>query len=165
MKCHGTYDTFGGDETYPNKVIPLEHIGTDPYYARNLLASGLWQWFNDSWYANDGGDAAYASPEPGYIAPPLDGVWITAPFFHNGSVPNIEGVIDSSNRPTYWRRSFEDDDYDLGKLGWNHTIEDGPTDRNTYDTTIPGYGNEGHTYGDDLNEEQRKALIEYLKTL
>ena len=35
----------------------------------------------------------------------------------------------------------------------------------TYDTTLPGYGNQGHTFGDNLTDEQRKALIEYLKTI
>jgi hypothetical protein len=34
-----------------------------------------------------------------------------------------------------------------------------------YNTTIPGYGNYGHTYGDRLSEQERKAIIEYLKTL
>ena len=37
--------------------------------------------------------------------------------------------------------------------------------KKTYDTTLPGYSNEGHTYGDDFTEEERFAVIEYLKTL
>ena len=34
-----------------------------------------------------------------------------------------------------------------------------------YDTTLRGYGNEGHTYSDTLSEQERAALLEYLKTL
>ena len=35
----------------------------------------------------------------------------------------------------------------------------------TYDTTLPGYGNQGHTFADSLSENYRWALVEYLKTL
>ena len=100
-----------------------------------------------------------------YIAPPLDGVWATAPYFHNGSVPKLSMVIDSSTRPTYWRRPFDSRAYDLKDPGWRHTTPDGPVDTNTYDTTQRGYGNQGHTFGDDLTDEERRALLEYLKTL
>jgi len=164
--CHGTYgdELFSDDWTYPNRVVRLDKIGTDPEYARALTESGLHDWFNTSWYATTE-PTAHAEPQLGYIAPPLDGVWITAPYFHNGSVPTLEGVLDSSKRPTYWRRTFRDDDYNPDAPGWNHTVEDGPVDTNTYDTTIPGYGNGGHTYGDTLSERQRKAVVEYLKTL
>ena len=44
------------------------------------------------------------APFPGYMAPPLDGIWATAPFFHNGSVPTIEGVLNSKARPAIWQR-------------------------------------------------------------
>jgi hypothetical protein len=37
--------------------------------------------------------------------------------------------------------------------------------RKVYDTTQPGRSNAGHTFGDDLTEDERRALIEYLKTL
>ncbi|MEM1185361.1 MAG: hypothetical protein AAGI53_10225 [Planctomycetota bacterium] len=164
-KCHGTYDTTGGDDwTYPNKLIPLEKIGTDPEYALDLKSSGLHEWFTESWYAKTE-PKAWAEPGLGYVAPPLDGVWATAPYFHNASVPTLEGVLDSEARPTYWRRSFSPADYDLAAPGWAHTVETGPIDAQTYDTTLPGYGNQGHTYGDDLTDDERRAVIEYLKTL
>ena len=44
-------------------------------------------------------------------------------------------------------------------------LRDGGRGDYTYDTTLPGYGNGGHTYGDHLSEEQRGAVLEYLKTL
>ena len=161
MSCHGTY---GEAWTYPNKIVPLEKIGTDPEYALMFARSGLDEWFNRSWFATTE-PRAEAGSELGYIAPPLDGVWATAPYFHNGSVPTLEGVIDSSKRPAFWRRGFDPDDYDVDAPGWTHTVEPGPTDPFTYDTTLRGYSNAGHTFGDDLSGEARRALLEYLKSL
>jgi hypothetical protein len=57
----------------------------------------------------------------GYIAPPLDGIWATAPYLHNGSVPDLATLLKSSSRPTYWLRSFDDGDYDLTNVGWKCT--------------------------------------------
>src|SRR5262249_31728989 len=110
-------------------------------------------------------------PQAGYIAPPLDGIWATAPFFHNGSVPTLELVLDSSRRPVYWRRtSLDSSDYDWTAVGWNYAeLPSGKTDQpdavHVYDTTRPGYGNGGHVFGDALSEDDRAAVIEYLKTL
>jgi len=159
--CHGTY---GEQWTYPNKRVPVETVGTDPLYAQVIAESGLHDWFNGSWFAADG--LTRATPELVYVAPPLDGVWATAPYFHNGSVPTLDAVLDSPKRPTRWRRSFDDADYTLDPPGWIYEVV-GPeeADRRTYDTTIPGYGAGGHTFGDDLSDADRRALLEYLKTL
>jgi hypothetical protein len=110
----------------------------------------------------------------GYQAPPLDGLWATAPYFHNGSAPTVYHVLNSKARPTRFTRSYQTEvvDYDSVKLGWKYR-EVGPVDpklpprerRKVYDTTQPGRGNGGHTFGDDLTEEQRMAVIEYLKML
>ncbi|MEM8835178.1 MAG: hypothetical protein AAGD00_05085 [Planctomycetota bacterium] len=161
MSCHGTY---GDDWTYPNKVVPVEKVGTDPLYARALKESGLVDWYTSSWFAKDG-PKSYSEPMLGYIAPPLDGVWATSPYFHNGSVPTIEAVLDSSKRPERWRRSFRHDDYDLHAMGWNYEVVKEADHPHVYDTTLPGYGNQGHTFGDDLTPDERRALMEYLKTL
>jgi hypothetical protein len=102
----------------------------------------------------------------GYVAPPLDGIWATAPYFHNGSVPTIEAVLDSSKRPTYWTRSFQSTDYDQAAVGWMFTaVQPDPTMNRIYDTTQLGYGNGGHLYGDALDDADRTAVLEYLKTL
>ena len=169
--CHGTYGASWRDDdpawTYPNRLVPAEEVGTDPLYAEMLRQSELWKWYNDSWFAaGQGEDASYAQPKLAYVAPPLDGVWITAPYLHNGSVPTLAALLDSSRRPTYWSRSFRSDDYDLDQLGWQYRSQDAPDGApKTYNTTVPGYGNGGHTYGDDLTEGQRAALLEYLKSL
>ena len=42
----------------------------------------------------------------GYVAPPLYGTWGSAPFFHNGSVPDVWGVLKPSDRPKVWKRNY-----------------------------------------------------------
>ena len=163
--CHGTYAGIGeGEETFPNKLIPADEVGTDPVYADALVEAPLTGWYHRSWYATSE-PTSHAVPSRGYIAPPLDGIWATAPYLHNGSVPTLRALLNSDERPTFWRRSFDDEDYDLDAVGWRYTVEDGPIDAKTYDTTIPGYGNGGHTYSDDLSVRERRALLEYLKSL
>ena len=165
--CHGTY---GADGSYPNLVVDLATIGTDPAYARSSYdAERFMDWFNRSWY----GERASARPAPGYIAPPLDGVWATAPFLHNGSVPTIAALLDSRTRPRFWTRDFEAPEFDAEALGWKYrSLPSGkqatadPLERKRiYDTTLHGYSNAGHLFGDPLSAEQRRALLEYLKTL
>ncbi len=133
-------------------------------------------WYDVSWYGTRG--TSHIVETRGYVAPPLDGVFITAPYFHNGSVPTLEGVLDSSKRPTVWVSNQSDDDYDWDAMGWKNK----PTDwrlfvfglrskfgigigRGIYDTRRPGNSNQGHTYGDELTDDERRALLEYLKTL
>lgn len=167
--CHGTY---GANPTYPNLVIALEVIGTDPELALTATSGSedrFFRWIQQSFY----GENARLAPAPGYVAPPLDGVWVTAPYLHNGSVPTIEALLDSSRRPTYWLRSFDSGSYDMRALGWKYKElpygKQGATDpeerRRIYDTTLPGYSNRGHAFGDVLTGEDRSALLEYLKTL
>lgn len=166
--CHGSYGPTG---SYPNLVVALEVVGTDPAYALQAYRDSdrFMRWFNRSWYAG----IAEARPAPGYIAPPLDGVWATAPYLHNGSVPSVHALLDSSTRPTYWTRSFDSTDYDPDALGWNYQelsegkvgADDPELRKRIYDTTLEGYSNAGHTFGDALTESQRQAVIEYLKML
>jgi hypothetical protein len=103
-------------------------------------------------------------PFNGYIAPPLDGIWITAPFLHNGSVPTLEALLNSALRPTYWSRDFDNPETDYEKVGWKYKKHD-LAEKGVYNTLLPGYGNYGHYFGDKLTGPERKALLEYLKTL
>jgi hypothetical protein len=173
-KCHGTY---GEKWSYPNKVVPLETIGTDRTLAEALTEKEA-ESYNESWFGReagpDGRPFRYTN-HAGYQAPPLDGVWATAPYFHNGSVPTVYHVLNSKARPTFWTRSYatEKEDYDPARLGWKVTALDRSPDaklpgierRKVYDATEPGRGNGGHTFGDDLTEPERTAVIEYLKML
>jgi processive rubber oxygenase RoxA-like protein len=174
-KCHGSY---GEKWTYPNKVIPLDEIGTDPKRFEGVeLAYG--EAYAASWFGQEKGDGLDGGKQiratKGYQAPPLDGVWSTAPYLHNGSLPTLYHVLNSKARPKLYTRSFKTDDadYDKERVGWKFTeLKEPPPEsapgierRRVYDTSKPGRSNAGHTFGDDLTDEERRAVIEYLKTL
>ena len=162
-ECHGSY---GDNATYPNFLIPLEDVGTDSTIASGAaeFADRFVQWFAQSFY----GQTARLEPTPAYYAPPLDGIWATAPYLHNGSVPSLLTLLDSSKRPTFWKRRATDgegNDFDGVEVGWQYDAVTAGGSTRIYDTTRPGYGNGGHTYGDALAPDDRAALLEYLKTL
>jgi mono/diheme cytochrome c family protein len=169
-RCHGTY---GEKWTYPNKIVPLDVIGTDPARFEGLPRA-LGEFYNASWFAQETADGYKVMETKGYQAPPLDGIWATAPYFHNGSAPTLYDVLQSRTRPKIYTRSFRTDaeDYDAVKVGWKVKLLDRVPDRlppierrKIYDTTQRGRSNAGHTFGDDLSEADRWAVIEYLKKL
>lgn len=161
--CHGSYE---GDEEYTTYLVPQEIIGTDPYLAQsNFAYQSFVDWFNFSWFGVSDSSPAQIVVGDGYIAPPLDGVWATAPYLHNGSVPHLSGVINSNDRPEYWKKSTNQNAYDIDNCSTVYTVESSKLDKYTYDTRIPGYGNQGHTFGDHLTDAQRSDLLEYLKSL
>ena len=163
--CSGCHGTYGPDGSYPNMLIPASMIGTDSALCNAIVANKRFiDWFNTSWFVQ-GDNPAQLVPYNGYIAPPLDGVWVTAPYLHNGSVPTIEAVLDSKQRPTFWSRDFNKPEYDYEKLGWKYTTHSEPKKKEVYNTTLPGYKNHGHYFGDGLSASERSAVIEYLKTL
>lgn len=162
-RCHGTYGEGG---VYPNLTVGLEEVRTDPLMAdTGVHAIDHYEWFSSSFY----GANSYQLPVHGYYAPPLDAVWATAPYLHNGSVPDIATLLNSPARPTYWTRTG---DFDAQTVGVPYAETHSKADENDhdvatqiYDTTMPGYANTGHTFGDALTETNRAAIIEYLKTL
>jgi endo-cleaving rubber dioxygenase len=234
-------------------ISPLNVIGTDAARSDMLTPTLRERWDTTYWGYNDGA-ANYVAPEDkdpftealddmfplplrpmgvcgwekdviGYQAPPLYGVWATAPYFHNGSVPTLEQVLNSSLRPAIWQRQLQEDSgikgfdqrfaaaFDTAAVGWKHSAlactdipgsalancnpvdDQGPSlvqmtqnflnglvswtgivnipdpspgaidKRLVYDTRILGNGNGGHTFSDVLTDTERRAIIEYLKTL
>ncbi len=122
----------------------------------------------------------------GYVAPPLVGVWASAPYFHNGSVPTLEAVLNSQIRPEIWSRDISAPHaYDLERVGMKHKVVSRAEFRKSaenadgkpvlskeaidhgalYDTKAFGHGNMGHTFGDSLTADERGAIIEFLKSL
>ena len=256
--CHGAYaPRYANDPGFladPSmagvaaNVTPIDIIGTDPERLEAFNEAVL--------QSNGGGFAGYPETvgtehdcgaqnrsdhplrgdrEPGYVAPPLYGVWATAPYFHNGSVPDVQGVLDPSSRPKMWRRwstpARPDQEpfvvmgydtslsraYDPERLGWKYdtitcgdlgalpVVDCDPLDpdqdplfqqalaelygnmilawnlgqapvlaqwtkpqmelRKIYNTHLFSQGNEGHEFTSVLTDAERRALIEYLKTL
>lgn len=151
---------------YLGQVVPLDRIGTDPErvisytYAlaanQNTLGAGAAWRFSHFRKTN------------GYVNMPLDGIWARAPYLHNGSVPTLAALLNLSERPAKFYRG--DDVYDPVSVGFrtsNSRSEDG---RNLFefDTSLRGNSSGGHVgkvYGTELSDEEKKALIEYLKTL
>jgi len=160
--CHGTY---GDKETYPNLLIPESIIQTDSsLFTSNYSNPQMVDWFNNSWFST-GDHPAKLVPYRGYIAPPLDGIWVTAPYLHNGSVPDLKGVLNSKERPKYWQRNFIAPTYNYDIPGYDYTIKVAAGSSDIYNTTLKGFSNEGHYFGDNLSDKERRSVIEYLKTL
>ena len=169
-ECHGNY---GPNREYPDRIVPIDVIGTDR--ARlDALSAGERRDLNASWFGHFGADAERLAErfEPvGYVAPPLDGVWATAPYFHNGSVPTLWHVLHPEERPVVWRRSPTG--YDESRVGLDvesaSDLPPGrltPADRRTwFDTRRPGKSAAGHDFVDALDEREKKSVLEYLKTL
>lgn len=159
----------------------------------------------------------------GYLAPPLHGIWATAPYLHNGSVPDVWSLLKPAERPAVWRRQLTRGEggehgfdtsmaaYDQQRLGWKFTplscgtsayaacetteplrpiedllikLQNFPAGFNSlgYQITPPltratvetrkvvnthrfGKGNQGHDFTRSMTDQERRALIEYLKTL
>ena len=148
-------------------------IGTDP--ARSLgISDRAVEHYNATWF---GEHYPVDTERIGYQAPPLDGIWASAPYLHNGSVPTLHALLKSSTRPRRFARppSTDFEHYDTQQVGWKyHELTDQEVAAMKtsaykahflYDTSRFGLGNRGHTFGDKLTEDQRMDLIEYLKTL
>ncbi len=166
MRCHGSY---GEKESYPERTIPIDEIGTDPVRLRALpvvYREGL----KKSWVGEYGKLNTVTDPK-GYVAPPLDGIWATAPYFHNGSVPTLWHVLHPEQRPVVWRRT--EDGYDRERVGLEFESFDrvprdivAPAEKRMYfDTRKFGKKNSGHTYPNELDEQEKRAVLEYLKTI
>lgn len=125
----------------------------------------------------------------GYVNLPLDGVWLRAPYLHNGSVPALRDLLNpSAERPTVFYRGY--DVFDPVKVGFVSDVsrfdEEGrskdepdnprkyfrfvtqvnpgglsPRDRNEGNSNV---GHEGPAYGTMLSAQEKDAIVEYLKT-
>jgi hypothetical protein len=96
-----------------------------------------------------------------YRARPLNGIWTSAPYLHNGSVPSVWDLLQPpAQRPVQFYVGSHQLDSD--KLGFD--AKPGPH-RSLFDTRLAGNSNQGHLYGTQLPERDKRALIAYLKTL
>lgn len=155
--CH----EMGWDQGLVGTVIQIDEIGTD----RERL---------DTWSQAAADEANRAVAEvgidrrdmvatDGYVAQPLDGVWLRAPYMHAGAVPNMRELLrPASERSQVFWRGY--DVYDQQNMGFESFNEEAQRVGFLLDTALPGNGNQGHEYGTNLSESQRDALIEYLKT-
>jgi len=100
----------------------------------------------------------------GYIAPFLDGIWLKAPYLHNGSVPTLRDLLEpAAQRPKVFWRGY--DVYDQTRVGFLSDTPEAQRVGTKLDTASKGGGNQGHEFGTALTTEEKDALVEYLKTL
>ena len=171
--CHGRYER---DErgvrlaAFPNRLVAQVEIGTDP--AR-------WQAVSDAGVRALGrlpvAKKINAARTGGYVAPILSGVWMTAPYLHNGSVPTLWHLMRPQTRPAKFMVGGHKLDYSrVGIAG--EAAADGVmrypegyvpwSDPGVHDASQPGKSNAGHEREfDGLDDAQKDDLLEYLKTL
>ncbi|HCS64845.1 MAG TPA: hypothetical protein DIW64_12655, partial [Cellvibrio sp.] len=143
----------------PAETSPLDLV---THVATGALLNQPWQTINalfKEYRSND------APPEQtifnSYKARPINGIWASAPYLHNGSVPSIyDLLLPAMQRPvTFYVGNIE---MDLIKVG--HVYSEAPN-TSFFDTRLPGNSNAGHEYGTQLQDDERWALVEYIKSL
>ena len=155
-QCHRA----GGART--GTVIPQEEVGTDRHRLEMWTepAATVYNRFADG-YAWDFGGFRKTN---GYVAVQLDGLWLRAPYLHNGSVPSLDELLEPpANRRRTFYRGY--DVYDRARAGFVSEGDAAARGGMLYDTQVPGNANTGHLYGVDLPPAQKKSLLEFLKTL
>lgn len=163
--CHGDFEWAGDSPRLVTFPDWQGDVGTDSLRAE-VFDPALADAIRKSSY----GDMIRVRTGEGYAAPPLAGLWASAPYLHNGSVPTLDALLDPSRRPT--RFVVGGHALDLNAVGLR-LAPDGnyPADYTSFstpqwvDTRVPGLGNRGHEYGSELSEADRAALIEFLKLL
>lgn len=149
--CHGDYGADGRLTRFPNWTGPYD---TDPTRARAFDAALATAVNRSGAYRA----VVEARAGRGYAAPLLTGLWQSAPYLHNGSVPTLRQLILLEPRAATFRVGGHD--LDMAAVGV------GAGGRSVRDTRQPGLGNQGHAQEfAALPPAERDALLEYLKTL
>jgi mono/diheme cytochrome c family protein len=190
--CHGASGRdFSGARI--GQVEPIAKIRTDPCrldnYTHDLTAEQ-----GNLYAAYPAERFSHFRKTDGYANLPLDGVWLRAPYLHNGSVPTVRDLLEpAENRPKVFYRGY--DLVDRKRLGFVSTAaeaagskffryetqcvgdpalcarEQNPQNRHDANVCAPGKwagnsnrGHDGPTYGTDLPAEDKDAIVEFLKT-
>jgi hypothetical protein len=160
--CHGRYERSSAGRyvliSFPNRFSrgigtdPARHQVVTPEVLRALEATAL-------------GDVLDAEATGGYVATPLGGLWASAPYLHNGSVPSLWALMNPELRPAEFDVGGHKLDfqtmglsYPEGYQPWSKPVR--------YDTRKPGRSNRGHeAQFRGLDEAEKRALLEFLKRL
>lgn len=166
--CHG----YQGEKGYVfegarlGQVEPIEYIGTDPARLGSYTVQ-MEKYQKDQLFCRDQRYRfRYFKKTNGYANMPLDGLWLRAPYLHNGSVPNLYYLLAPPVvRPAAFVRG-------LTKLDDIHGGFEAPScDPRSYqgegfcfDTALNGNRKDGHLHGTELPVEDRRDLLQYLLT-
>jgi mono/diheme cytochrome c family protein len=134
----GSCHARGGEQQ--GTEIPIAEIGTDRELASKIKASG-------------------------YVAETFDGLWMRGPYLHNRSVPSVGDLLKppAQRSTTFYRGNNLLNSRDLGFV--SDLAQEKGLHFALFDTRQPGNSNAGHLYGSDLSDQDKKAILEYLKTL
>ncbi len=167
--CHGVDGShFQAGQGLLGKITPIEQIGTDRHrldsytLALAVNQSLLYAGTSDASERFSNFRKTY-----GYANMPLDGIWLRAPYLHNGSVPTLRDLLEPSpERPSLFYRG--DELYDAVRVGFVSNVKQrSGRPLFAFDTRVEANGNSGHEgaeYGTTLLAHDKDALIEYLKT-
>ncbi len=160
VACHGTYaETAQGPRLvrFPNWA---GLVGTDRTRA-DAITETLVARVN----ASPMGGSISTAATGLYAAPPLTGLWQSAPYLHNGSVPSLAALLGLEERPARFRLGGHA--MDLERVGIAYPDGYQPYAQSVWvDTRKPGLNRQGHEAPfADLSREDRLALLEYLKRL
>lgn len=159
--CHDCHEPDG---KYIGQVVPNHELGTDPErtnafdremagYMNRIGHKAAMPWAFTGFRATGG-----------YVNGVLDGVWLRAPYLHNGSVPTLRALLSPvEQRPQEFYKG--NDVYDPTDIGYvSDQARNEQREFFRFDTRLRGNGNSGHLYGTRLSAADKDALIEYLKT-
>jgi hypothetical protein len=151
--CGGCHDSDSGRV---GQVSDVSVVETDP--QRVLLFSPTMVHYFEQVGAGYSWRFTHYRSTRGYANMPLDGIWIRAPYLHNGSVPTLAALLSpqKDRPPTFYRGC---DNVETVAVGFSCTSGF------LFDTRLNGNSNAGHEFGVELSEPDKAALIEYLKSL
>jgi mono/diheme cytochrome c family protein len=161
--CHGQYSagtTQPRLQSFPNRLVAQADIGSDP--ARwQAITDDMVKVLNRTNVARK----INADNARGYVAPILNGLWASAPYMHNGSVPTLWHFMRPEQRPATFQVGGHAVDfqrvgiaYPEGYTPWSTPVP--------FDTSGPGRGNRGHEKEFvGMPETDKDDLLEYLKLL
>jgi len=174
-KCHGSYrkNADGTAQYQVPKLVPWRVVRTDPNRS-GFFDQRLWSAIEESGFSDLLLKSGSQDMErPSYVAPRLEGIWSRFPYLHNTSVPTLMDLLTPAElRPVLFslKEAGEEAMFDQHDVG----LKTGAPDPDllehlspewVYDVRNPGHSNRGHEFGTDLAESDKRAIIEYLKTL
>jgi len=161
--CHGSQGADGYAFTGETigQVETIDKIGTDRFrldsYTERLRDFQLSEFFKGTKY-----QFKHFEKTNGYANIPLDGLWLRAPYLHNGSVPTLADLLaPPAQRPKLFLR--KSDELDAARGGF---VAPACTagQAGCFNTQDRGNGNGGHAYGTDLPDADKSDLLAYLLT-
>jgi mono/diheme cytochrome c family protein len=140
----------------------LKSLATGKFSAADGSSLTIERWSPFSTTSSSGSLVALKETAPLryiYKGRPLNGIWATAPYLHNGSVPNLDELLKKPEKRLS-KFSVGSQEFDPVRVGFRSDIGNF-----VFDTALPGNSNAGHDYNVEFTQQEREQLVEYLKSL